>query len=100
MVEAIGKRLEKYTIAHQEEVLLVTLKTDLEEEDIVLIYNGFSGSLVKPTTYDPDVPVIEDNARIITIDRLASPYDPDLPQYIQQGISLREMEQILANSGI
>ena len=100
MVEAISKRLEKYTIIHQDEVLLVNLKTNSGEEDIVLIYNGFSGSLVKPTTYDPDVPVIDNNDRIITIDRLVSPYDPNRPEYIQEGIDLANMEQILADSGI
>ncbi|VEP16215.1 conserved hypothetical protein [Hyella patelloides LEGE 07179] len=100
MVKAIGWRLEKYTTTHQEEVLIVTLVTSSGEEDTVMIYNGFSGSLVKPTTYDPDIPVIEPNATIISIDRLASPYNPAQPEYIQQGLTLKEMEQMLLKSGI
>ena len=96
----ISSRLEKYTVKHREEVLMVDLKTVSGEEDVVLIYNGFSGSLVKPTTYDPDIPVIEDDATIVSIDRIASPYDPDQPQYIEQGLSLFEMEQLLLQSGL
>jgi hypothetical protein len=100
MVRAISWRLEKYTTKHQEEVLMVNLETNSGEEDVVLIYNGFSGSLVKPTNYDPDLPIIGEDAKIISIDRLASPYNPDRPQYIQQGLTLPEMEQLLLKSGL
>lgn len=96
----IGWRLEQYTLKHKEEVLMIDLKTKSGEEDVVLIYNGFSGSLVKPTTYDPDIPVIEENATIVSIDRIASPYNPEQPQYIQQGLSLSEMEQLLIQSNL
>ena len=98
MDRAINGRLEKYTTKHREEVLMVNLETTSGEEDIVLIYNGFSGSLVKSTTYDPDIPVIEPDAKIISIDRMKSPYNPEQPQYIQQGLSLSEMEQLLLKS--
>ena len=98
MDRAISGRLEKYTTKHREEVLMVNLETTSGEEDIVLIYNGFSGSLVKSTTYDPDIPVIEPDAKIISIDRMKSPYNPEQPQYIQQGLSLSEMEQLLLKS--
>ena len=100
MERAISRRLEKYTTRHREEVLMVNLETSSGEEDIVLIYNGFSGSLVKSTTYDPDIPVIEPNAKIISIDRMKSPYNPEQPQYIQQGLSLSEMEQLLLSSDL
>lgn len=100
MERSISGRLEKYTTKYREEVLMVNLETSSGEEDIVLIYNGFSGSLVKSTTYDPDIPVIEPDAKIISIDRLASPYNPGQPQYIQQGLSLSEMEQLLLKSDL
>lgn len=100
MERSISGRLEKYTTKYREEVLMVNLETSSGEEDIVLIYNGFSGSLVKSTTYDPDIPVIEQDAKIISIDRLASPYNPEQPQYIQQGLSLQEMEQLLLQSDL
>lgn len=100
MTKPLSWRLEKYSEIHPDEVLMIELKTNSGEEDIVLIYNGFSSSLVKPTIYDLDIPVIEQNAEIISIDRLTSPYNPDQPQYIQQGLSLSEMEQLLHKSNL
>lgn len=100
MTKTINWRLEQYTIKHPEEVLIVNLETSAEEEDIVLIYNGFSGSLVKSTTYDPDIPIIEQNAKIISVDRLVSPYNPINPQYIQQGLTVAEIEQLLLDAGL
>ena len=44
--------------------------------------------------------MIEDNAKIISIDRLASPYDPVKPQYIQTGLTLLEMEQFLEEAQV
>ena len=100
MVQPLSWRLKKYTEIHPEEVLMIELKTSSGEEDIVVIYNGFSSSLVKPTTYDPDIPVIEPDAEIITIDRIASPYNPAQPQYIEQGLSSSAMEQLLHKSNL
>jgi len=99
MVRPIGDRLEKYTTIHSE-VLMVTLQTSAGEEDIVVIYGGFSSSLVKPTNFDPDIPVIEAEATITSIDRLASPYNPDQPQYIQESLTLTAMEKLLIASGL
>ena len=100
MTQSIGSRLEKYTMKRREEVLMVELETSSGEPDTVVIFNGFSSSLMHPTNYDPDIPVIEDNAKIVSIDRLASPYDPAQPNYIQTGLTLSEMEQLLAEKGI
>ncbi len=100
MTQSIGSRLEKYTTKRREEVLMVELETSSKEPDTVVIFNGFSSSLIHPTNYDPDIPVIEDNAKIISIDRLASPYNPAQPNYIQTGLTLSEMEQLLAEQGI
>lgn len=99
MVNSIGDRLEKYTTIHPE-VLMVTLQTSAGEEDIVVIFSGFSSSLVKPTNFDPDIPIIEADATITSIDRLASPYNPDQPQYIQQGLTLAVMEKLLLASNL
>ena len=100
MRSSISFRLEQYTIKRKEEVLIVQVETSTGEEDTVLIYNGFSGSLTRPTTFDPDIPVIEDNATIISIDRVASPYDPVKPEYIQTGLTLSEMEQFLVEAQV
>lgn len=55
---------------------------------------------MRPTAFDPDVPVIPDGARIISIDRIASPYNPESPRYIQRNISWEEMQGIIAEVGV
>ncbi|TYQ30718.1 MULTISPECIES: hypothetical protein [unclassified Pseudanabaena] len=81
-----GQQLENYSAKHPQEVLLVKLKLG-EELDEVMIFKGFSSSLMRSTAFDPDVPVISDRAEILTIDRLTAPYRPNQPNYIQQGIT-------------
>jgi hypothetical protein len=92
----IGKQLEQYTIKHPQEVLLVTISGEGEEEEIA-IFKGFSSSLTRGTAYDPDIPMIPENAVIIRINRLVSPYNPLNPQYIQQNITLEEMQFLLTD---
>ncbi len=94
MSKSIGQRLEEYTTKRREEVLIVTVEI-AGEIDQVMIFNGFSGSLMHPTNYDPDIPVIPAEATIIQIDRASSPYNPDEPNYLQQGLSWAEMESLL-----
>ncbi len=55
--------------------------------DQVMIFRGFSSSLVRPTDFDPDVPVLPETAEIIAIARLQSPYQPEQPRYLEQGLS-------------
>ncbi|MBO3460342.1 hypothetical protein G7B40_026380 [Aetokthonos hydrillicola Thurmond2011] len=94
MNNSIGKRLEQYTAKYPREVLLV--KVELAgEEDQIAIFRGFSSSLMRPTAFDPDVPVLSDEAKILTIDRLVGPYNPEAPQYIQKGLSWETMEALL-----
>lgn len=95
MAESIGRRLENYTLKRRQEVLMVHLETAAGEPDTVMIYAGFSSSLVRATAFDPDVPVIAKDAQIKAIDRLESPYNPSDPQYIETGLSLSAMENIL-----
>jgi hypothetical protein len=92
----IGKQLEQYTIKHPQEVLLVTISVEGEEEEIA-IFKGFSSSLTRATAYDPDIPLIPENAVIIRLDRLVSPYNPLNPRYIQQNITLEEMQSLLTD---
>jgi hypothetical protein len=94
MNKLIGKRLEEYTIKNPQEVLLVTTETE-GECDRVAIFKGFSSSLMQPTAFDPEIPVISDTAKIISIDRLASPYNPENPHYVRRGLTLEEMEVLL-----
>ena len=100
MSEPIGLRLENYTLKRREEVLMVHLETAAGEADTVMIYAGFSSSLMQPTAFDPDVPVIAADSTIVSIDRLVSPYNPSNPQYIESGLNLTAMEEILAKMNL
>lgn len=99
MTKSVGQRLEEYTIKRPEEVLLITLEIDGELDSIV-IFKGFSSSLMRPTAFDPDIPVLPQDAKIITIDRIASPYDRDSPRYIQRSMSWEAMAQLLSQMNI
>lgn len=96
---SIGTRLEQYTLKRPQEVLLV--KADIDtERDRIAVFKGFSSSLMRPTAFDPDVPVLPPEAIVLEIDRLASPYDPDHPQYIQQGLTWEMMLALLEEVGV
>lgn len=94
MNNSIVFQLEQYTIKHPEFVLIVNTEVKGQREQI-LIYKGFSSSLTGQTAFDPDIPVISPDANIISIDRLASPYQPDSPQYIQTYRNFEEFEELL-----
>lgn len=96
---SIGQRLEQYTIKYPQEVLLVTAQI-AGEEDQIAIYKGFSSSLMRPTAFDPDVPVIPPEAEIVKIDRVASPYNPAAPRYIQQGLTWEAIQPLLVDAGV
>ncbi|MEH2388991.1 MAG: hypothetical protein V7K14_25110 [Nostoc sp.] len=98
-MSSIGKRLEEYTAKRPQEVLLVTVEI-ADEQDTIAIFKGFSSSLMRPTAFDADVPVMPDGANILNIDRVTSPYNPEAPRYIQQGISWSAMEALLSGAGV
>lgn len=56
--------------------------------DQVVVFKGFSSSLMRPTAFDPEVPTLPPQAVVIQIDRLEGPYQPSSPRYIEQGLSL------------
>ncbi len=89
------QRLEQYTLKRPSEVLLVTAQVE-DEDDQVIIFRGFSSSLVRATAFDPDVPILDEQAAIRAIDRLEGPYIPDNPVYIQQGLTVSTIEALLA----
>lgn len=99
MGDFLGKRLEQYTSKYRQEVLIVTAEI-AGEEDQIAIYKGFSSSLMRPTAFDPDVPVLPEEAKIVKIDRLASPYNPNAPRYIEQNITWETMEELLSAAGL
>ncbi len=89
-----AKQLEQYTLQHPQEVLLVTVET-AGEPDQIMIFKGFSSSLMKPTDFDADVPILPEQGTILSIDRLESPYNPHNPQYLEKGLSWQQMQAIL-----
>lgn len=93
------QRLEQYTLIRPQEVLIVAVETE-GQPDQLIIFKGFSSSLINATAYDPDVPLLAPNAQILTIDRLLSPYQPNNPRYLQQGLSWAEMELLLQEVGL
>jgi len=90
----IAFRLEQYTLKRPQEVLRVTAEI-AGEPDEILIFKGFSSSLMRSTAYDPDVLMLPEEAKIIAIDRIVAPYQPHQPQYIQQGLTWAEMQKLL-----
>ncbi|BAU66256.1 hypothetical protein STA3757_36590 [Stanieria sp. NIES-3757] len=100
MSAPIGFRLEQYGRKHPEEVLIINLQKVSGEPDTVLIFNGYSSSLMHSTIYDPDIPLITEDDQILSIDRLVSPYNPVKPNYLQIGLTWQEMEQLLVRENI
>ncbi len=98
MNHSVGRRLEQYTAKRSHEVLIVTV--EMETPDQIVIFKGFSSSLMRPTAFDPDVPVLPDTANIISIDRVASPYNPQSPRYIQQGLTWETIQPLLLEVGV
>ncbi|WP_009633047.1 hypothetical protein [Synechocystis sp. PCC 7509] len=94
-----SQRLEQYTLKKPQEVLIVEVEI-AGERDLIIIFKGFSSSLTRPTAFDPDVPMIPKQAKIISIDRLSSPYNPDSPCYLQQGLTWESMEFLLKAVGV
>jgi hypothetical protein len=94
-----AQRLERYTLLRPQEVLLVSASID-GESDQIAIFKGFSSSLMRSTAFDPDVLMLPEGSVIESIDRLVAPYSPAAPQYIQQGLSWADMQQLLEQLGI
>jgi hypothetical protein len=99
MTQPPGKRLEQYTLLYPKEVLLVKAEIDGEPDEIS-IFKGFSSSLMRPTAFDPDIPVLPEGAVIHAIDRLLSPYNPAQPHFIQQNLSWADFLSLLETDEI
>lgn len=95
----IGRQLEQYTLKCPDEVLLVSIEVDGQRDEIA-IFKGFSSSLMNSTAFDPDVPVVPDQAKVLSVDRLQSPYNPNDPQYLQKGIAWGEFKALLSSMGL
>lgn len=96
---SVGQRLEQYSLRCPDEVLMVAA-TVAGEPDQVMVFKGFSSSLMRPTDYNPDVPVLPMGTEIVAIDRLRGPYQPNNPEYLAQGMSWDEFEALLESLGL
>ncbi len=85
----LAAQLESYTLKHPKEVLIVHAQIE-DENDQIVIFKGFSSSLMRPTAFDPEEPVLPSAALVSHIDRLKGPYQPQSPQYIERDISLND----------
>jgi hypothetical protein len=93
------QRLEHYTFRFPEEVLMVNAQVN-GEADVVVVFRGFSSSLVNPTAADPEIPVLPLAAVIESVDRLQGPYTPDHPQYLERNIPWEEFSDRLTQLGL
>jgi hypothetical protein len=93
------QRLEAYTLRYPQEVLVISATVE-GEADQVVVFRGFSSSLMRPTAFDPEVPVLPATARLDTLDRLLGPYTPDNPQYLERDISWATFSDRLTDLGL
>ncbi len=91
--------LEKYTQRHPQEILQVEVESN-GEKDTVLIFRGFSSSLMRATPFDPNQPVISSGARLVRLDRLRGPLNPSHPEIIEADLSLPDLIHRLQAEGI
>ena len=89
------QRLERYTQGRSTEVWIVHAIVD-GEPDQVMVFKGFSSSLMRPTAFDPDVPVLPPDATITAVDRAMAPFKPTEPRYLDQGLSIDHVVALLA----
>lgn len=87
-------QLEQYSLEHPQEVLVVHADIDGQPDEVV-IFRGFSSSLMRPTAFDLDIPILPNHAEIQFIDRLKGPLNPQSPQPIETQISWAEFQNRL-----
>ncbi|CAI5467110.1 unnamed protein product [Closterium sp. Yama58-4] len=88
------RRVEQYTERVPGEVVVLNALVDGEEDEVV-VFRGFSSSLVLPTASDPSDPVLPASAAISSVDRVRGPFNPARMEYIQQGMRWEEFDQLL-----
>lgn len=86
------KILEQYSQLHPDQVLIVEARID-GQFDQIMVFKGFSSSLVRPTAHDPDLAILPDQAEILTVSIVQAPYHPTQPVYVAQNLSWTEFCQ-------
>ncbi|MDX2270752.1 MAG: hypothetical protein NW237_02215 [Cyanobacteriota bacterium] len=93
MLNEWPQALERYSQKHPREVLRVEVESG-GSRDVVIIYRGFSSSLMRATPKDPNQPVIPAHAQLLRLDRLEAPWDPDHPQIIQANLDWLTIQEL------
>jgi hypothetical protein len=91
--------LERYTQQVPREVLRLQLQVE-GELDCVVIFRGFSSSLMRATPTDLNQPVIPPAAKLIRLDRLQAPFNPDHPQVIAADLDAAATLALLRSVGL
>nr|QSQ68611.1 hypothetical protein PY_026437 [Puya raimondii] len=78
--------LESYSESARDEALLVTAAVDGDDE-VVLVFKGFSSCLSSRTAADPSKSVLPARAVIQSIDVVRGPFDPNNIQYLEKGLT-------------
>ncbi len=92
--------LEQYTQKVPHEVLRVEVEQADGEPDLILIFRGFSSSLMRSTPADLSQPVIQSGARLLSLDRLQGPFDPADPKLIQGNLDRTAARDLLISVGL
>ena len=82
---SIIEKLEQYSEQHPKEVLVVHASIDGEEDEVV-IFKGFSSSLMRSTAFDLDTPILPEDSIITSVDRVKGPINPSQPEPIEMNI--------------
>ncbi|GJP55720.1 hypothetical protein CLOM_g14657 [Closterium sp. NIES-68] len=88
------RRVEQYTERVKGEVVVLNAVVD-GEDDQVVVFRGFSSSLVLATPSDPSNPVLPASATITSVDRVRGPFNPVRMEYIQQDMRWEDFDQLL-----
>lgn len=86
------EQLEAYTVDRPDEVLVVQASVDGNADEIV-VFRGYSSSIVRPTAADLNVPVLPEGGVIVSISRLKAPYNPQSPDVLEASIPWDEFSQ-------
>lgn len=91
-------QLQDYTIKQKDEALIVTIVVQEGEKQLeqqLIVFRGFTSSLSQSTPFDPEHPVIPPGAEIKSIDRVKAPYNPQVPQYIDRGLTWAQFQLLM-----
>jgi hypothetical protein len=95
----LSEALETYTRKRPTEILLVRVRVDGSDEE-VLVFRGASSYLTRATPTDPGQPVIPDDAELLGVDRQQAPYNPITPIVLNANLQIEDLRKLLIEVGI